>query len=52
MAFSVAGKLLELIEEVVSMLERQKALPANMTTSDISEMQRKIWELKQRKEFK
>jgi len=51
MAFSANGKILELIEDVVNMLERQKALPANMTSSDISEMQRKIFELKQREEF-
>ena len=52
MAFSVSGKLLELIEDIVEIMERTSGMPNNVARGDLSNIGRKIFELKQKEEFK
>ncbi len=52
MAFSELGKLLELIEKVVEIMERTSGLPNNIGRGDLNEIRSNIFVLKQREEFK
>ena len=51
MAFGELGKLLELVEKVVLVMERRDRLPDGMIKSDIGDLKRAIFEMKQRKEY-
>ncbi len=52
MAFSELGKLLELVEKVVAVLERRDRLPGGMIKNDISDLKNDIFTMKQREEYK
>ena len=48
MAFSELGKLLELIEKVVEIMERTSGLPNNIGIGDLNEIRSNIFVLKQK----
>ncbi len=52
MAFTELGKLLEIVEKVVQVMDNTSDLPNGVIRGDLSEIKSDIFVLKQRVEFK